>query len=59
MQAKEKENDGSLSLALSLPEGKRQQRNVLTYKELTAHALMKFLIDDVMVIYIQMCQLAL
>lgn len=52
VQAKEKEIDGTLSLVLSLPEGKCQQRNPLVYKELTAHALVNFLLtDDVMVIY--------
>ena len=43
---------GTLSLVVSLPEGRCQQRNVLMHEELTAHALMRFfLIDDVMVSY--------
>lgn len=35
VQAKEKEMDSTLSLVLSLPEGKCQQFNVLMHKELT------------------------
>lgn len=49
VQAKQKEIDDTLSLVLSLPDGK--WRNASMYKKPSAHAFMNFLMDDVMAIY--------
>lgn len=45
VQVKEKEIDGTLSLVLSLPEGKCQQRNALSVQGTDCACVGKFFID--------------